>query len=51
MSSIIQNRNQNSPEVQGNFILHLEATGKHGFDAPHLSVLKLIEEKSDQELR
>ena len=30
---------------------YVEANEKHGFDAPHLSVLKLIEEKSDQELR
>lgn len=30
---------------------YVEANEKYGFDAPHLSVLKLIEEKSDQPLR
>jgi 3-hydroxyisobutyrate dehydrogenase len=28
-----------------------QATGKYGFDAPHLSVVRLIEEENDTLLR
>ena len=31
--------------------IYVEAHEKYGFDAPHLSVLKLIEDKSDLKLR